>query len=90
MATVPLDMSFAAALGIALPDAYERLLMDVARGDQTLFMRGDELEAAWEWMAPLLKHADETKPDKYPCGGSGPEEALRLMYADGRKWREIA
>ncbi|RMH46378.1 MAG: glucose-6-phosphate dehydrogenase, partial [Alphaproteobacteria bacterium] len=47
---VSLDMSFAEALRVALPDAYERLVMDVIRGDQTLFMRGDEVEAAWAWI----------------------------------------
>ena len=88
--TVPLDMSFAAALGIALPDAYERLLMDVVRGDQTLFMRSDELEAAWRWVDPIIKYLESRAPEPYMCGGSGPDEALRLMHADGRRWREIA
>jgi len=46
---IPLDMAFAERqdAGWRMPDAYERLLMDVVRGDQTLFMRGDEVEAAW-------------------------------------------
>ena len=47
---VPLDMSFASILqetNMMMPDAYERLIMDVIRGDQTLFMRGDEVESAW-------------------------------------------
>jgi len=50
LAEVPLDMTFAEVLGeeAHAPDAYERLIMDVIRGDQTLFMRGDEVEAAWE------------------------------------------
>ena len=54
---VPLDMSFAEALGADaedVPDAYERLIMDVIRGNQTLFMRGDEVEAAWAWTDPLI------------------------------------
>ena len=53
----PLDMTFAGSLGIKglrMPDAYERLVMDVIRGDQTLFMRGDEVEAAWAWIDPIL------------------------------------
>ncbi|MEM7242888.1 MAG: glucose-6-phosphate dehydrogenase, partial [Pseudomonadota bacterium] len=52
---VPLDMTFAEALGDEIddtPDAYERLIMDVIRGNQTLFMRGDEVEAAWQWVDP--------------------------------------
>ena len=87
--TVPLDMSFAEALGVELPDAYERLLMDVVRGDQTLFMRGDELEAAWRWIDPIVEHLERQRPEPYMCGGSGPDEALRLLHADGRRWREV-
>lgn len=90
LATVPLDMSFAAALDVALPDAYERLLMDVVRSDQTLFMRSDELEAAWRWMDPLLDYLEQSPPEAYMCGSSGPDDALRLTHADGRKWREIS
>ncbi len=51
---VPLDMSFAEAFGVQQPDAYERLLLDVVRGNQTLFMRRDEVEAAWSWVDPIL------------------------------------
>ena len=87
--TVPLDMSFASSLGIALPDAYERLLMDVVRGDQTLFMRSDELEAAWQWIDPIIAYLESRRAEPYMCGSSGPDEALRLMHADGRRWREI-
>jgi glucose-6-phosphate 1-dehydrogenase len=91
---VPLDMTFAEALGPEVgevPDAYERLIMDVIRGNQTLFMRGDELEAAWAWTDPIINHWDETKdvPKPYDAGGSGPEDALMLMHRDNRKWREI-
>ena len=90
---VPLDMSFAEALGDGhhAPDAYERLIMDVIRGDQTLFMRGDELEEAWAWVDPLIEAWAESsdKPKPYDAGGSGPEDALALLHRDGRKWREI-
>ncbi|HET99556.1 MAG TPA: glucose-6-phosphate dehydrogenase, partial [Aurantimonas coralicida] len=51
---VPLDMSFAESFRVRNPDAYERLLMDVIRGNQTLFMRRDEVEAAWKWVDPIL------------------------------------
>ena len=57
LTSVDLDMSFAESLdetGLRMPDAYERLVMDVIRGDQTLFMRGDEVEAAWEWVDPII------------------------------------
>ncbi len=92
---VPLDMSFADALGAEAtdaPDAYERLIMDVIRGNQTLFMRGDEVEAAWRWTDPLIDGWTERgdKPLEYEPGSAGPEDALMLLHKDGRRWREIA
>jgi glucose-6-phosphate 1-dehydrogenase len=91
---VPLDMSFADALGAEaedIPDAYERLIMDVIRGNQTLFMRGDEVEAAWAWTDPIINawEAKGDKPQGYDPGSSGPEDALMLMHRDARRWREI-
>ena len=91
---VPLDMSFADALGAEaedIPDAYERLIMDVIRGNQTLFMRGDEVEAAWAWADPIIAgwEARGDRPQGYDPGSSGPEDALMLMHRDGRRWREI-
>lgn len=88
-----LDMSFADSLartGTRMPDAYERLVMDVIRGDQTLFMRGDEVEEAWRWIDPIIE-AWQTRPapQPYDSGSSGPEDALMLMHRDGRRWREI-
>ena len=87
-----LDMSFADNLGssgLRMPDAYERLIMDVIRGDQTLFMRGDEVEAAWAWIDPIIEGSRNTKPSLYDAASSGPEDALMLMHRDGRRWREI-
>ncbi len=91
---VPLDMTFADALGPDaedVPDAYERLIMDVIRGNQTLFMRGDEVEAAWAWTDPLIEGWTERgeKPYTYDTGSSGPEEAAILMHSEGRRWRDI-
>jgi glucose-6-phosphate 1-dehydrogenase len=91
---VPLDMTFSETLGIeenAVPDAYERLIMDVIRGNQTLFMRGDEVEAAWAWTDPIINGWIERKdvPKPYDSGSSGPEDSLTLLERDGRKWREI-
>ena len=91
---VPLDMSFAEALGeegTDIPDAYERLIMDVIRGNQTLFMRGDEVEAAWAWTDPIIQgwEARGDRPQIYDTGSSGPEDALMLMHRDGRRWRGI-
>ena len=90
---VPLDMTFADALGEegAMPEAYERLIMDVIRGDQTLFMRGDEVEAAWAWTDPIIQFWKESgsRPLAYDSGGAGPIEAYKLTSADGHLWREI-
>lgn len=90
---VPLDMSFAEALGEDAEnhDAYERLIMDVIRGNQTLFMRGDEVEAAWAWTDPIIKgwESRHDVPKPYDVGTSGPEDAMMLMHRDGRRWREI-
>ncbi|WP_425045962.1 glucose-6-phosphate dehydrogenase [Primorskyibacter sp. S87] len=90
---VSLDMSFAEALGADMraQDAYERLVMDVIRGDQTLFMRGDEVEAAWAWADQIIENWEGRRdtPALYDPGSSGPEEALMLMHRDGRRWRQI-
>jgi glucose-6-phosphate 1-dehydrogenase len=87
---VPLDMSFADAFGVRNPDAYERLLMDVIRGHQTLFMRRDEVEAAWNWIDPILdgwkSSSDMSKP--YTAGTWGPSAAIALIERDGRTWYE--
>ena len=65
-----------------LPDAYETLLLDVLQGDQTLFVRADEVEASWELYMPLLSGRQEVY--KYAAGTWGPVEAEHLL--DGEKW----
>ncbi|WP_349357609.1 glucose-6-phosphate dehydrogenase [Stappia sp.] len=87
---VPLDMSFAAAFKVRNPDAYERLLMDVIRGNQTLFMRRDEVEAAWAWVDPILEAwaAHKEPPKGYTSGTWGPSAAIALIERDRRTWFE--
>ena len=87
---VPLDMSFARSFGVANPDAYERLLMDVVRGNQTLFMRRDEVEAAWHWVDPILSawSASLDAPKPYAAGTWGPSAAVALIERDGRTWHD--
>ena len=87
---VPLDMSFAEAFGVRNPDAYERLLMDIIRGNPTLFMRGDEVEAAWRWVDPILRawERDGRSPHAYTAGTWGPSRAIALIERDGRTWHE--
>ena len=91
---VPLDMTFADALmpgSEDVTDAYERLIMDVIRGDQTLFMRGDEVEAAWAWTDPIIQGWTDRgdRPKAYDVGSAGPEEAAILLHSEGRRWREL-
>ncbi|MCQ8783635.1 glucose-6-phosphate dehydrogenase [Mangrovibrevibacter kandeliae] len=87
---VPLDMYFAQSFHVRNPDAYERLLMDVIRGNQTLFMRRDEVEAAWEWVDPILKAWEEkgVRAQGYTAGTWGPSAAIALIERDGRTWHE--
>jgi len=87
---VPLDMSFADAFGVRHPDAYERLLTDMIRGSQTLFMRRDEVEAAWAWVDPILDAwaASAEPPKSYTAGTWGPSAAVALIERDGRTWHE--
>jgi glucose-6-phosphate 1-dehydrogenase len=87
---VPLDMSFAQAFNVRNPDAYERLIMDVIRGNQTLFMRRDEVDAAWAWVDPILEAwaASREAPKGYTAGTWGPSAAIALIERDGRTWFE--
>jgi glucose-6-phosphate 1-dehydrogenase len=76
------------------PEAYERLIMDAMRGDATLFTRGDEVDAQWSIIDPILQAwAEENRdPDfrlpQYPAGTEGPPEADALL-GEGRRWRPL-
>lgn len=85
-----LDMTFAETFGGRHPDAYERLLMDVVRGNQTLFMRRDEIEAAWRWVDPIIQAWNDsgTSPRPYHAGSWGPSAAVALVEREGRTWHE--
>ncbi len=87
---VPLDMSFKEAFGVRNPDAYERLILDVVRGNQTLFMRRDEVEAAWTWVDPIIEGwaASGEAPRPYTAGTWGPSAAIALIERDGRSWTD--
>ncbi|MGQ0571721.1 MAG: glucose-6-phosphate dehydrogenase [Armatimonadota bacterium] len=67
-----------------LPEAYETLLLDVLTGDQTLFVRADEVEAAWQLYAPVLER--RPRVSVYPAGTWGPVEADRLLKGEGARW----
>jgi len=79
-----LNLSFGETFEQRLPDAYERLLMDIARGNQTLFMRLDEVLAAWEFIDPIVSLAANSQPTRYKMGSMGPPDDL--LERDGRAW----
>ncbi|MFN3420115.1 MAG: glucose-6-phosphate dehydrogenase [Armatimonadota bacterium] len=86
--STPLDFYYS-QLDTQIPDAYERLLLDAMRGDQTLFMRADEVETAWRIVTPILLHWRSSPAPQfpnYPAGTWGPKEADELLKRDGRKW----
>ena len=87
---IALDVSFAATFQERNPDAYERLIMDVIRGNQTLFMRRDEVEAAWAWIDPILNAWTENRQEvqSYTAGTWGPSASIALIERDGRTWHE--
>jgi glucose-6-phosphate 1-dehydrogenase len=85
-----LDIRFEKTFNTRFPDAYERLLMDTVRGNPTLFMRRDEVEAAWTWVEPILE-AWSSRPDHprpYPAGSWGPTGSIALIEREGRTWYE--
>jgi len=87
----PVDMRFSydEAFNIPTPDAYETLLWDVMVGDATLFMRADQVEAAWRLLMPILDVWNNNPAadfPNYPSGSWGPEAAEALVARDGHNW----
>lgn len=91
--SVDMDFRYETAFGRANTDAYSRLLVDCMLGDQTLFTRGDEVEASWRILTPLLNLWDAPAPPDsipmYEAGTWGPIEAELLLNRDGRRWRRL-
>ncbi len=85
---VPLNLSFSETFQLRYPDAYERLLMEVFRGNPGLFMRGDEVDAAWEWIDQIIASWEQTRmpAESYSAGSWGPKNALVMLDRDGREW----
>jgi glucose-6-phosphate 1-dehydrogenase len=81
--TQQLDFDFKEAYD-ALPEAYETLILDILQGDQTLFVRSDEVEASWNLFSPLLE--EDMPISFYEAGTWGPREADHLLEREGRKW----
>jgi glucose-6-phosphate 1-dehydrogenase len=87
----PVDMLFnyESAYDSEPPEAYETLLLDIMLGDATLFMRTDQVEAAWQVITPILETWQTTSPSdfpNYPSGTWGPEAAEALIAKDGHNW----
>jgi glucose-6-phosphate 1-dehydrogenase len=79
-------------LGAPIAGGYERLLLDVTHGDQTLFIRGDEAEHAWEVLMPLLDAWERVSPSDFPnyaAGTWGPEAAEKFLEREGRRFRTL-
>lgn len=85
---VSLDLSFEEAFGVRYPDAYERLLMEVLRGNTSLFMRRDEVELAWAWVDEIITGWQENRQriESYVAGSWGPSSGSTLLDRDGRAW----
>ena len=73
---------------VEVPDSYEHLLLDVLDGDSHLFMRSDELAAAWSVLAPILHEIDQKRvaPELYEAGDKGPINAYYLAAKHGVRW----
>lgn len=91
--SVDMDFRYDTAFGKPNTDAYSRLLIDCMLGDQTLFTRGDEVEASWRVLTPILEVWDAPAPPEvmplYEAGTWEPMEAELLINRDGRRWRRL-
>ncbi len=90
--TQPVKMHFryATTFGSNTPEAYERLILDAMIGDSTLFIRGDETEASWKLITPILQHWQSCGQNglaEYAAGSWGPLESERLLWEKGHQWR---
>jgi glucose-6-phosphate 1-dehydrogenase len=91
--TVNMDFCYSSAFGVRSPAAYETLLLDVMRGDATLFVRRDGIEAQWSIITPIEDAwAGQERPDfpNYASGTEGPAAADALLARNGHRWRPLA
>ncbi|KAM0935948.1 putative glucose-6-phosphate dehydrogenase (NADP(+)) [Dioscorea sansibarensis] len=86
-----LNLHYAARYSKEIPDAYERLLLDAIEGERRLFIRSDELDAAWALFTPLLRELEEKKiaPELYPYGSRGPVGAHYLAAKYNVRWGDL-
>jgi glucose-6-phosphate 1-dehydrogenase len=92
MRSVDMEFHYAESFGeTAIPESYERLLLDAINGDASLFTRADEVETAWGLMDPILKawEGEQVPPlTFYDPGTWGPAEAHELLHQSGRSWMD--
>ena len=89
---VTMDFTYGTAFSTDAPDAYETLILDAMLGDQSLFTRADEVEAAWSIVTPVHDAwLDQPAPafPNYAAGSWGPDDADELIQRDGRHWRRL-
>jgi glucose-6-phosphate 1-dehydrogenase len=90
--TVHMDFCYQTAFGVESPAAYEMLLLDVMRGDATLFIRSDEVEAQWRLITPIEEAWTKQSPPDFPnyaAGSDGPAAADELLARNGHRWRKL-
>ena len=86
-----MDFTYDSSFGVASPEAYERLLLDVMKGDPTLFTRNDEIEESWDLLAPIFEawgSPDAPPVVHYEAGTWGPPEADALLKPLRHSWRK--
>lgn len=89
---VVMDFAYDFSFGVPSPEAYERLLLDAMKGDATLFTRDDEIEEAWDLLAPIFAAWGEKQPPHlhaYEAGTWGPKAAAELLRPAGHRWRRL-
>ena len=91
MGTLNMSFSYGDVFGVDPPEAYQRLLLDVMTGDQTLFMRFDTLEATWKLLDPVLQkwQNNEVSLATYAAGCQSFPEADELISRLGHAWRPL-
>jgi glucose-6-phosphate 1-dehydrogenase len=90
--SVEMDFTYDNSFGVSSPEAYERLLLDVMKGDPTLFTRNDEIEESWDLLAPIFEAwGSPDAPDvlSYESGSWGPTAADHLLKVNGHKWSKL-
>ena len=88
---LPLDLNLQDYYEMGHQDCYERLLLDVIKGNQALFVRKDEIEASWEWIDSITKlwNSEDIPMDEYSSGSWGPSSSELMLSKENKKWIRI-